>query len=63
MSKSKYLCVHCDKIFKSKVTLNMHMKKYPEQEVVNESDHDIETLKESESDNIANLSSLGINRS
>ena len=61
MSKSKYLCEHCDKAFKSKATLNLYRKKY--HEVVNESDHNLETLRESESDNHANLSSLCTSRS
>ena len=59
--KSRYLCEHCDKTFKSKATLNMHMKKY--HEVAEESDHNLETLRESESDNHANLSSFCTSRS
>ena len=63
MSKSEYLCEYCDKAFKSTATLKVHMKQYNEQEVGNERYHNLETLRELESDNLANLSSLCISSS
>ena len=63
MSKSKYVCEQCDKVFKSNATIDIHMKKYHEQEGINKSDHNLETLRESGSDNLVNLSSLCVSKS
>ena len=62
MSKSKYVCEQCDKVFKSDVNLNTHMKKYHGQEVLKESDHDQETLRKSENDNPSNISFTCVSR-